>query len=102
MDVDQQLEDGHLRAALANFSDGSGYINPTVSVTTLTYVKISGGFSLSWGGAGTEFADPAGLISFFPTINGQTNPYYIPGYNPLTAQPTLAFTLGLSFGTVSF
>jgi hypothetical protein len=73
--------------ALANFSDGSGYINPTITLTTLTYVKISGGVSVSWGAPGTEFANPSGYTSIADTVN---------------ATPTLAFILGLSFGTQSF
>ncbi len=85
--------------ALANLSDGSGFINPTVTFTTSPYVKLSGGFSLSWGGTGTEYADPTGFASTFPTINGQPNPSYNPHY---VAEPTLAVTLSASFGTVSF
>jgi hypothetical protein len=85
--------------ALANFSDGSGFVNPTISFTTLTYVKISGGVSLSWGANGTEYADPTGFSSTLPTINGQPNPDYNPNF---VAEPTLAFTLSVSFGTVSF
>ena len=85
--------------ALANLSDGSGYVSPTVTLTALTYVKVSGGLSLSWGGSGTEFADPSGFASMFPTLNGQPNPSYNPAY---VAEPTLSLTLNVSVGTVSF
>jgi hypothetical protein len=85
--------------ALANFSDGSGFVNPTVTVTMFTYVKVSGGVSLSWGGNGSEFADPTGFSSIFQTINGQPNPNYNPHY---VAEPTMALTLNVSFGTTGF
>ena len=64
-----------------------------------TYVKLSLGGSLSWGGTGTEYADPTGFTSSFPTLNGQPNPNYNPNY---VAKPTLAVTLNASFGTGSF
>ncbi len=84
---------------IMNFSDGSGYISPTVSFTAFTYVKLSLGASLSWGATGTEFADPTGFASIFPTINGLPNPSYNPNY---VAKPTLALTLKASIGTGSF
>jgi hypothetical protein len=84
---------------LANLSDGSGFVNPTITITAFTYVKISTGLSLSWGASGTEYADPTGFASSFATINGQPNPNYNPNY---VSAPTMAFTLSVSFGTVSF
>ncbi|HET6485218.1 MAG TPA: hypothetical protein VFH83_02290 [Spirochaetia bacterium] len=84
---------------IMNLSDGSGYVNPTVSFTMFTYVKLSLGASASWGAAGTEFADPTGFASTFPTINGQPNPSYNPNY---VAKPTFALTLNASVGTGSF
>ncbi len=84
---------------IMNFSDGSGYVSPTVAFTMFTYVKLSLGASLSWGAAGTEFADPTGFASSFPTINGQPNPSYNPDY---VAKPTLALLLNASVGTGSF
>ncbi len=84
---------------LSNLSDGSGYVNPTISYTMLIYVRLSLGASLSWGGTGTEYADPTGFASTFPTINGQPNPSYNPNY---VAKPTLGLTLNVSIGTGSF
>ena len=84
---------------IMNFSDGSGYVSPTVAFTMFTYLKLSVGASLSWGAAGTEFADPTGFSSSFRTINGQPNPGYNPDY---VAKPTLALLLNASVGTGSF
>ncbi|HEY9595413.1 MAG TPA: hypothetical protein VHE79_13110, partial [Spirochaetia bacterium] len=81
--------------SLMNFSDGSGYVQPTVSFTTFTYVKISGGISVSWGGTGTEYADPNGLATALLTGGTAALASY-------SSTPTLSFILTLSFGTVSF
>lgn len=77
--------------AIANFSDGSGYVKPTLSFSCFNYVTLSGGASFSWGGEGTEFADPAGLVSAFSRLN--------PAYQAL---PTMSLSLMASIGTTSF
>lgn len=78
--------------AIANLSDGSGYVKPTVSLRCLSYVTLSGSASFSWGGSGTEFADPAGLVSALSTGS-------IVGF---VSKPSMALSLTASIGTTSF
>ncbi|MBE3064761.1 MAG: hypothetical protein IMZ69_07050 [Spirochaetes bacterium] len=77
--------------AIANFSDGSGFVKPTLSLRCLNYVTLSGGASFSWGGDGTEFADPAGLLAAITTVD--------PGF---VSKPTMSLSLNASIGTASF
>jgi hypothetical protein len=78
--------------AIENFSDLSGYVKPTLSFTCLNYVTLSGSASFSWGGSGTEFADPAGLISALRTGSIAS----------FVAKPTMSLSLMASIGTTSF
>jgi hypothetical protein len=77
--------------SIANFSDGSGYVQPTLSYPCLSYVTLSASTSFSWGGAGTEFADPAGLLKALSE-----------GDLTYKGKPTMSFTLAASIGTKSF
>jgi hypothetical protein len=77
--------------SIANFSDGSGYVQPALSFPCLGYVTLSASASLSWGGEGTEFADPAGLIRAL----GEGDLAY-------QGKPSLSFSLTASIGTKSF
>ena len=77
--------------AIANFSDGSGYVTPTVSFTYFNFLKLSVSPRFSWGADGTEFADPAGLIAAISA--GNTS--FVP-------KPTVSLSLSASIGTVSF
>jgi hypothetical protein len=77
--------------SIANFSDGSGYVQPTLSYKCLSYVTLSASTSFSWGGEGTEFADPAGLIKALSE-----------GDLTYQGKPTMSFTLAASIGTKSF
>lgn len=79
--------------AIANFSDMSGFVKPTLSLRCLSYVTLSGGASFSWGGDGTEFADPAGLLAAYSPLT------YDPGF---VARPTMSLSLTASIGTTSF
>jgi hypothetical protein len=78
--------------AIENFSDLSGYVKPTLSFTCFGYVKLSGSVSLSWGGEGTEFADPAG---FAAAIREGTIATFV-------AKPSLSLSLTASIGSTSF
>ena len=78
--------------AIENFSDLSGYVKPTLSFSCFGYVTLSGSVSLSWGGEGTEFADPAGLVA---AIREGT----IAGF---VAKPSLSLSLTASIGSTSF
>ncbi len=77
--------------ALANFSDGSGFVKPTLSLRCLNYVTLSGGASFSWGGDNSEFADPKGLLASFQP----PDPAFV-------ARPTMSLSLTASIGTASF
>ena len=76
---------------IANFSDWSGYVKPTLSLLCFNYVTLSGSASFSWGGDGTEFADPAGL---FTAISA--------GNLSFVSKPTMSLSLNASIGTASF
>ncbi len=78
--------------AIENFSDLSGYVKPTLSFSCFGYVTLSGSVSLSWGGEGTEFADPAGLVS---AIRAGTIGSFV-------AKPSLSLSLSASIGSTSF
>ena len=78
--------------AIENFSDWSGYVKPILSFTFLNYVKLSAAASFSWGGSGTEFADPAGLASAMAAGSIAT----------FVAKPTLSLSLTANIGSVSF
>jgi hypothetical protein len=77
--------------ALANFSDMSGMVKPTLSLRCLSYVTLSGGASFSWGGDNSEFADPKGLLGAITTGD--------PGF---VARPTMSLSLTASIGGASF
>jgi len=77
--------------SIANFSDGSGYVQPTLSYTCLGYVTLSASTSFSWGGEGTEFADAAGLLKALSE-----------GDLTYKGKPTMSFSLVASIGTKSF
>jgi hypothetical protein len=77
--------------AIANFSDGSGFVKPTLSLRCLNYVTLSGGASFSWGGDNSEFADPKGLLASFQP----PDPAFV-------ARPTMSLSLTASIGTASF
>ena len=78
--------------AIENFSDWSGYVKPILSFTFLNYVKLSAAASFSWGGNGTEFADPAGLAAAMAAGSIAT----------FVAKPTLSLSLTANIGSVSF
>jgi hypothetical protein len=77
--------------ALANFSDLSGMVKPTLSLRCLNYVTLSGGASFSWGGDNSEFADPKGLLEAITT-----------GDLGFVARPTMSLSLTASIGGASF
>jgi len=77
--------------ALANFSDLSGYVKPTLSFTCFNYVKLSCGPSFTWGGDGSEYADSAGLFSALAA-----------GDFDYVTKPTVSLSITASFGTTSF
>jgi hypothetical protein len=77
--------------AIANFSDSSGFVKPTLSLRCLNYVTLSGGASFSWGGDGSEFADPAGILAAVTT-----------GDAGFVSRPTMSLSLNASIGTASF
>jgi hypothetical protein len=79
--------------AIANFSDGSGFVKPTLSLRCLNYVTLSGGASFSWGGDDTEFADPAGLLKAHTPLIVDKD---------FVAGPTMSLSLNASIGTASF
>jgi hypothetical protein len=77
--------------AIANFSDGSGFVKPSLSLRCFNYVTLSGGASFSWGGDGSEFADPAGILSAVTT-----------GDAGFVSRPTMSLSLNASIGTAPF
>jgi hypothetical protein len=78
--------------AIENFSDLSGYVKPTLSFSCLGYITLSGSVSLSWGGEGTEFADPAGFAAAIREGSIAT----------FVAKPSLSLSLTASIGSTSF
>ncbi|OHD74209.1 MAG: hypothetical protein A2177_11715 [Spirochaetes bacterium RBG_13_68_11] len=79
--------------AIENFSDLSGYVKPALSFSCFGYVKLSGSVSLSWGGEGTEFADPAGLVAAMRDWTTIAS---------FVAKPSLSLSLTASIGSTSF
>jgi hypothetical protein len=77
--------------ALANFSDGSGYVKPTLSFSGLDHVTLSTSATFTWGGDGTEYADAAGLLG---ALAKQDFAY--------VTKPTMTLALDVSIATTSF
>jgi hypothetical protein len=77
--------------AIANLSDGSGSVKPSLSLRCFNYVTLSGGASFSWGGDGSEFADPAGMLTALSA-----------GNLSFMSKPTMSLSLNASIGTASF
>jgi hypothetical protein len=83
--------------AIANFSDMSGFVKPTLSLRCLNYVTLSGGASFSWGRYDTEFADPVDLFKAYYPV-----PKVPPADLGIYVRPTMSLSLTASIGTTSF
>jgi hypothetical protein len=77
--------------AIANLSDGSGFVKPTLSFKCLNYVTLSGSASFTWGGDGAEYTDEPGLLAAFAK-----------GDFDYVTHPTMSLALSVSIGTKSF
>jgi hypothetical protein len=80
--------------ALANLSDFSGYVKPTLSLEVFPRMTLSASTTVTFGDNGDEFTDPAGIPRLIP---GSST--YDPSY---TARPTLSLALGLDLGSGGF
>jgi hypothetical protein len=80
--------------ALANLSDLSGFVKPTLSLQLFPRLSMTAGATLTFGEDGDELTDPAGSAKKLPG-----SPTYEPDY---VAKPTMTLSLGLSFGSGGF